>query len=174
MPNFKDLKYLQFGNPKQKLAFRDLENLQIFILLKEFTPFLAGTIPIEIDIPESDLDIICFCKNHDEFRKQVLYHFQDQANFRINSRTKNGLESTIAHFTSTHFEIEIFAQSIPIEQQNAYKHMLIEHEILQKKGSDFRKSIIALKHQGYKTEVAFAKLLDINGDAFEELLKFEI
>jgi len=49
--------------------------------------------------------------------------------------------------------------------------MLIEHKLLSTKGEKFRQDIIDLKNQGYKTEPAFAKLLGLGGDAYEELLK---
>lgn len=79
-----------------------------------------------------------------------------------------------ANFFINDFEFEIFGQNIPTELQNAYRHMLVEHKILQEAGGDFRTQIIELKRQGYKTEPAFAKLLALQGDAYEELLKLEI
>ncbi|RYD74479.1 MAG: DUF4269 domain-containing protein, partial [Sphingobacteriales bacterium] len=84
------------------------------------------------------------------------------------------LNSLKANFFINNFEFEIFGQNIHTEDQNAYRHMLVEHKILQEKGEDFRKQIIELKNQGYKTEVAFAKLLALKGDAYEELLKLKI
>ncbi|MNK30599.1 hypothetical protein D3C87_490190 [compost metagenome] len=52
--------------------------------------------------------------------------------------------------------------------------MLIEHQILQEKGEDFRLKIIALKRNGYKTEPAFAKLLNLQGNPYLDLLKYEV
>jgi hypothetical protein len=49
--------------------------------------------------------------------------------------------------------------------------MLVEHRILKEKGEVFRQQIIELKKQGYKTEPAFGKLLEIEGDAYEYLLR---
>ncbi len=51
--------------------------------------------------------------------------------------------------------------------------MLIEYKLLLEKGEEFRKEIISLKKQGYKTEPAFAKLLGVEGNAYEGLLKLE-
>lgn len=51
--------------------------------------------------------------------------------------------------------------------------MIIEHKILIEKGEDFRLQVIQLKEQGYKTEPAFAHLLDLSGDPYDELLKFK-
>ncbi len=51
--------------------------------------------------------------------------------------------------------------------------MIIEHKILSSKGDEFRAEIIRLKQDGLKTEPAFAKMLGLQGNPYEELLKFE-
>lgn len=50
--------------------------------------------------------------------------------------------------------------------------MLIEHQILLKRGDDFKQQIIGLKLKGLKTEPAFAKLLGFKGDPYLALLNF--
>jgi hypothetical protein len=65
--NFRNIEYLKFGNERQKLAYSEIRKLHIFEKLKKYNPILTGTIPIEIDLPESDLDMICECKKHLEF-----------------------------------------------------------------------------------------------------------
>jgi hypothetical protein len=50
--------------------------------------------------------------------------------------------------------------------------MLIEHRLLLKHGEAFKNKVIELKQNGLKTEPAFAKLLGIEGDPYEELLKY--
>lgn len=52
--------------------------------------------------------------------------------------------------------------------------MLIEHQILQSENEDFRLKIIELKKNGYKTEPAFAKLLDLEGNPYHALLAYQI
>ena len=47
----------------------------------------------------------------------------------------------------------------------------MEHRVLLAKGEEFRQEVINLKRQGWKTEPAFAKLLGLNGNPYEELLK---
>ncbi len=74
-------------------------------------------------------------------------------------------------FNVGEFEVEIFGQNIPSKQQNAYLHLLVEHQILQQQGEDFRRNIIALKKIGYKTEPAFAKLLELKGNPYQALLE---
>lgn len=70
------------------------------------------------------------------------------------------------------FPAEIFAQNKPSNQQIAYQHMLIEHEVLINRSEEFRKEIIRLKDSGMKTEPAFAQLLNLKGDPFQALLEY--
>jgi hypothetical protein len=79
----------------------------------------------------------------------------------------------VANFFSDSFEIEIFGQPIPTKLQFAYRHLIVEHNLLNKYGEAFRQQILALKQQGHKTESAFAIALDLTGDPYKELLKFE-
>jgi len=166
---FLDTAYLKSGNEKQIKAYRVLTENDIIEKLAKYNPILVGTIPINIDIKNSDLDIICYVQDMKNFRNDLAHHFNQEKDFVISENAK--LHSLKANFFIDEFEIEIFGQSIPTENQNAYRHMLIEYQILLKKGEGFRQQIIELKNQGYKTEPAFAKLLGLDGNPYEELLK---
>jgi len=77
MRDFRNVEYLEVGNERQKLAFYEIRQHLIFEILEKYNPILTGTIPIGIDLPESDLDIICECENHTEFKncltKELIY-----------------------------------------------------------------------------------------------------
>ncbi|MGJ8551296.1 MULTISPECIES: DUF4269 domain-containing protein [Winogradskyella] len=171
--NFRNIEYLEFGNERQKLAFSEIKKYQILEKLKKYDPILTGTIPIGIDLPESDLDIICECQNHSEFITYLSEHFSNKKDFKIYSTKQNGIYSTIAEFKTDNFLFEIFGQDIPTEKQNAYQHMIIENRILKEKGSEFKQRVKELKSNGIKTEPAFAKLLGLNGNPYSELLKLK-
>ncbi|MBC3539247.1 DUF4269 domain-containing protein [Rufibacter sediminis] len=174
MPDFTNIEYLKKGNKRQQQAYIDLTKLSIFENLQAYNPILTGTIPIGIDLPESDLDIICECSNHQEFAETLTSLYSDKDKFEIRTNTWNNLLSTIATFRAGEFEVEVFGQDYPTKDQNAYRHMLVEHKILNLKGDKFRTEIIRLKQEGLKTEPAFAKLLGLVGDPYVELLRFEI
>ena len=170
--NFETIAYLKTGNPRQQKAYKVLEELGIMEKLQEFTPVLTGTIPIGIDIETSDLDIIGCYKTAPDFATVLQLHFGHQTGFRIAVKTKRGTETVVAVFVSGGFVIEIFGQPVPVGQQNAWRHMLIEHAILQEQGEEFRQQIIGLKKQGIKTEPAFAQLLGLSGDPYLALLQY--
>jgi hypothetical protein len=52
--------------------------------------------------------------------------------------------------------------------------MLIEHHLLNYYDEEFRLKIVSLKEQGYKTEPAFAKVLNLKGDPYQALLNYKI
>ncbi len=171
---FENLEYLKSGNPRQKRVYHVLTKNHILEKLNVYNPILVGTIPIEIDIKKSDLDIICCYKNKDEFAKHITENFGLFQKFRIRQTNKFDSPAVIAGFKTDGFEIEIFGQNIPVKQQNAYRHIIIENKLLTEKSEPFKKEIIRLKKQGIKTEPAFAAVMGLKGDPYEELLKFEI
>jgi len=169
MINFLNISYLQSGNEKQVKAYRALTDNRVLEKLSPYHPILVGTIPINIDIENSDLDIICEVSDKNEFINKLNILFGSEKDFTIHESPK--FYAIKANFIIDGFEIEIFGQNTPTTQQNAYRHMLIEHQLLLAKGEKFRQDIIDLKNQGYKTEPAFAKLLGFEGNPYEELLK---
>lgn len=172
MIDFTTIDYLKDGNERQKRAFEVLTKYRIFEKLSNFSPILAGTVPIEIDIDGSDLDIICEVKNKvqfESFLSQIFLEFD--LDLKIETITINEFESTICNFQLDVFPIEIFGQNKPTIQQNAYLHMIAEYKILQEKGEDFKQKIIELKKKGIKTESAFGMLLNLE-NPYQDLLKF--
>lgn len=173
-PTFFDtIAYLKNGNVKQQKAYDMLTGSHIMEQLSDFTPVLTGTIPIEIDIESSDLDIICYWRNKEEF-KDTLSLFNKYDDFQMYEREVNSFPTVIARFMIFPFEVEIFGQNIPVKQQASYRHMQVEHAILRERGESFRQEVIALKREGLKTEPAFAKLLSLEGDPYEALLRYDI
>ena len=171
--NFTTIEYLKAGNPKQVKTYHILTKNKIMERLKKYDPIQAGTIPINIDIENSDLDVICCFKELGEFARTTKELFGQMEGFAIKTRKHQNTLSVKANFRVDDFEIEIFGQDIPTRLQNAYRHMVIEHRLLCERGEPFRQEIIKLKQQGYKTEPAFAKLLGIEGDPYTGLLALE-
>lgn len=167
MIDFTTIDYLKYGNEIQKKAFLVLTKYSIFDSLKNYSPILAGTIPIEIDVEGSDLDIICEVKDKNEFEKFLLQILPKNIELII----ENDEKAIVVNFILEGFPIEIFGQNMLTTDQNAYRHMIAEYKILQEKGEDFKQKIIELKKKGIKTEPAFGMLLGLK-NPYEDLLKF--
>ncbi len=171
MHHLDTIDYLKNGNYRQQQAYKVLSS-GIIATLNPYSTILAGTIPLEIDIENSDLDILCYSQDSKAFKQTLIQHFADEKDFVLREIVLNGEPTILANFELMDFEIEIFGQNIPVKEQNGYKHMIIEHEILERESKDFKSKIVELKKQGYKTEPAFAKLLGLQGDPYIALLQY--
>jgi len=172
MKNWRDISYLESGDPKQKEVFEAINSSGIFEILAEFDPLLTGTYPIGIYLPGSDIDIICCFEDADAFLERLQSSFSPFHNFKTNTKTIRGVQSIIGRFEHAGFLFEIFGQAIPVEKQYAYRHMLIEYVILSSNDHSFKKMILELKQKGLSTEEAFAVLLGIEGDPYMGLLEY--
>lgn len=168
MTDWRNINYLARGNAKQKLCHQILVKHKILEVLKDFDPVVIGTIPIEIDIDGSDIDIACQSNNLTLFSNFILKEFSHYPSFTDNLQ-KN---SYSASFNIENIPVEIYAESAPVENQNGYRHMVIEKRLLNIETHIFKDKIIEFKRQGYKTEPAFGKLLKME-NAYLELLYLE-
>ncbi len=168
--NWSDITYLKRGNHRQRQAYAALHSLGLFSRLAEFTPCLAGTVPLSIDIYSSDLDILCSARDLAAFAARVRELFGQKTSFQVKSKAVRGVPSVVASFEHAGFPIQLFAQNLPVEQQAAYRHMLIEHRLLLLGGDELAETIRQFKQNGIKTEPAFAQFLHLRGDPYQAIL----
>lgn len=165
-----DLTYLNRGSERQREAFRVVIELDIFSVLAEFEPLLAGTFPLGIETPQSDLDIICFAEDLAYFAEVASGAYGDQEDFDLYQTEKNGLPTLVCRFHVREIPIELFAQPRHSEEQNAYRHLLAEARLLREGGEEATRAIRDLKLEGVKTEPAFGHYFCLPGDPYETLL----
>ncbi|GIP18053.1 alpha/beta hydrolase [Paenibacillus montaniterrae] len=163
--------YLLQGSATQQHAYHTLQELRIFTILQEYSPVLVGTVPIDINIDDSDLDIICEVYHFTDFQVIVDHYFSRMRGYRYTYKLVEGVPRAVCSFHYNDWLIQLFAQPVAAVQQYGYKHMVVEHRILQLIDSSFRQQIRALKASGVKTEPAFAKLLQLEGDPYAALLE---
>ncbi|WP_019156359.1 DUF4269 domain-containing protein [Robertmurraya massiliosenegalensis] len=169
---FRNTNYLKMGNEKQKRAFAAIESLGIMKQLSEYNPTLCGTLPIEMDIEGSDLDMIMEVYDLKRFEEELNIFYRENENYRIKQLIIREQPVVKANFIFEGFEFELFGQPRPIESQYAYLHMLIEDAVI-KEFPEVKAKVISLKQQGFKTEPAFCQVLELEGkDPYESLLTF--
>lgn len=170
MIDWTDLSYLRAGTPRQRSTYAALIQLGVFSHLHHFTPLLAGTIPLNIDLPTSDLDIICEARDLNVFQQTLTHHYTHQQNFALRRKSIRQIDSLVANFNFGGFAVEIFGQPRPVCEQNAYRHMVVEARLLAAV-PQARDAIRALKAAGMKTEPAFARYFHLQGDPYQTLLE---
>ncbi|HDR4424105.1 TPA: DUF4269 domain-containing protein [Bacillus cereus] len=166
---FTSITYLQSGNEKQQKVYDVLNTLNIMEDLALYSPVLCGTIPIRIDTLQSDLDIVMEVHNFDVFEQEMRSLYGSYEGFKIKKKKIKNTESIKVNFKFEGFDFELFAQPKPVRNQNAYRHMIVEHMLLMQYPY-IREEILHLKENGLKTEPAFAQVLNIDGDPYEELI----
>lgn len=170
---FRSIEYLKQGNDKQRLAYKAINRLGILNDLAEYTPILCGTLPINIDIDSSDLDIIMEVNDFRLFEEKVVTLYGIHKGFKLKKSTKRNVPVIKVNFFYDNFEFELFGQSQAVIKQYAYLHMIIEHKLLQE-DPDLRRKVVLMKKQGFKTEPAFCEILGLNGDPYKELIDYGI
>ena len=175
------LERLCAGSPRQRAVYAILTEAAVFEALDGFSPCLVGTIPLDIDIPQSDADIVCSAPSLEEFALIVRERFGGCEGFSLRHGAHQGVESVVAGFmlrnanakAASHLPVEIFAQILPVERQRAYRHLAVEARLLGLAGEEARLAIRRLKGSGMKTEPAFVAYFGIEvgneSDAFERL-----
>jgi hypothetical protein len=169
--DWRDLTYLLHGTATQQAAYHALEALRVFALLSAFDPVLAGTIPLDVDIPGSDLDIVCYATDVEVFARHLHDTFGHCTAFVLQRTVIDGLPTVIGQFSSQGFPVEIFGQPRPVTEQHAVRHMVVEERLLRHGGAEVRRQIRRLKGQGLKTEPAFAVVFRLPGDPYQTLLQ---
>jgi hypothetical protein len=163
MPDFFDVSYLSKGSPIQQAGYRAIVSSGVLELLKEFDPVVVGTLPLDLFVEGSDIDIICNFSDAEKFRS-VFHH--------STRKELNGVDSVIANFDFNGFEFEVVGQPLAVREQFAYRHMIVEWNILEANDEFFRDQILSLKKSGVKTEPAFAQLLGLPGNPYKTLLNY--
>ena len=165
-----DLTYLNRGSDRQRNAFRVIIEQDFFSILAEFDPVLAGTYPLGIETPTSDLDILCYAEDLEHFSEVVEHVYGDEDDFVTHHKEKDELPTVICNFQIGALPIELFAQPCPTEEQRAYRHLVAEARLLREGGEDAVAAIRELKLEGMKTEPAFGHYFCLPDDPYETLL----
>ncbi|RZK48240.1 MAG: DUF4269 domain-containing protein [Hymenobacter sp.] len=174
-PPWKDPRYLAVGTPRQRRTYALLASLGILTTLRAFDPVVVGTIPLDIDLPSSDIDIICEVAPADmpAFEQLLRTHFGHRPAFRAGGAASASGPALVSSFRYLEAELEVFGQALPTAQQYAFRHLVVEHAVLRAGGAAWRAAVRHLKARGLKTEPAFAALLYLPGNPYEAVLALE-
>ena len=149
-----------------------LEQLAVLQALTEFEPTIIGTPPLGIDVSTSDIDIACTASDLMLFRSAAIAHYGDRTDFAVKDLRRFGAPAVGVTFNAAGWEIELFCQQLPVNEQWGVRHFNVEQRVL-RLCPELREQVIELKQAGVKTEPAFAQLLGLQGDPYEAVLELE-
>ncbi|MDA8346179.1 MAG: DUF4269 domain-containing protein [Thermaerobacter sp.] len=156
--------------PAERLgaAVQQLRNAGVLRVLSPFEPVLAGTLPLGVDVPGSDADILCVLRPEHLFLSAV-HSFSRFPHFSLRRSVRCGRPTAVCRFRAGDLSIEVFAQAGPLASQRGYRHLEVEHRLLSMGGEGLRERVMELRRSGMKTEPAFAHLLGLPGDPYEAM-----
>lgn len=175
MPDWQAPRYLQTGTSRQRQAYEAWHALGLEAVLHAYGPVITGTIPLNVDVEGSDLDVCCEVAPEAQaaFEALVRQHYGHLPTFQVKRFSSQGHAAIVCGFSYGELPIELFGQALPATQQYAYRHLVVEAAVLETGGEPWRAAVRHLKQQGLKTEPAFAQLLHLPGDPYEALLALE-
>lgn len=137
--------------------------------LRPFSPVLAGTFPLGLDVGSSDADVLCSYAPS-TFWPVARAAFSRRPGFSLHPTFQHGRAGAICRLRAGGLAIEIFAQAGPVTGQRGYRHLAVEHRLLSLGGVALRGAVMELRRTGLKAEPAFAMLLALPGDPYEAML----
>lgn len=159
--------------PRKRLSYLDaLAQSGLMEALASFDPHLAGTPPLGLDLPGSDIDVLCEVVDGEAFTRAVWTHAGQRDGFAIRQWTGE-TRPIVASFEACGWPIEIFGDPRPVVRQPGWRHFMVERRLLALGGEGFRAAIMQRRRHGLKTEPAFAATLGLDGDPYLALLELE-
>lgn len=140
--------------------------------LANFDPHVAGTPPLDLDLPDSDIDILCHAPDPQAFAAAVWNAYRDQPGFAM-WQWQGSDRPVVARFRCAGWLFELFGQARPVAEQLGWRHFVIERRLLALGGEPLRAAVMARRRAGAKTEPAFAQVLGLTGDPYAALLTLE-
>lgn len=140
--------------------------------LTGFDPHIAGTPPLGLDLPGSDIDILCHAPDPAAFAAHVWNRLSDHTEFALRQWADTS-GPVIATFHAHGWWFEIFGSAEPVGTQAGWRHFMVERRLLAAGGNALRNRVMMLRHQGLKTEPAFAAALGLGGNPYDAILQLE-
>jgi hypothetical protein len=137
--------------------------------LARFDPRIAGTPALGLDLPDSDIDIVCFAPDGHAFTEAVWRAVSCASGFTVKQLMRLP-RPVVGSFEAAGWRIELDGEAIPVEKQRGWRHFTVERRLLSLGGEDLTAAILALRQQGMKAEPAFAVALKLTGDPYLALL----
>jgi hypothetical protein len=158
------------GLRRERRSYQDaLAECGVLEALAQFNPHIAGTPPLGLDLPGSDIDVLCFAPDAPAFTGEVWRNFSGALAFTAKQLTRMP-RPVVASFEVAGWRIELYGATIPVEQQRGWRHFAVEQRLLALAGEGLRMPLLALRERGMKTEPAFAAALKLSGDPYVALL----
>jgi Domain of unknown function (DUF4269) len=121
-----------------------LSECDVLGALAPFDPRIAGTPPLGLDLPGSDIDVLCFAPDAHAFTDTVWRNFSNAPAFMAKQLVR-APRPVVASFEVSGWRIELYGEAIPVEQQRGWRHFAVEQRLLALGGEDLPVTVLALR-----------------------------
>ncbi len=149
-------------------ALGALRGAGILRALSRLGPVIAGTFPLDLNLPESDVDVLCRLQPASLFRA-AAQSISRLPGYSLRASVRRGRRTAVCRVRPGRLPLEIFAQSGPLRSQRGYRHLEVEYRLLSLCGGSLREGILKLRRADARTEPPFAQLLRLRGDPHDAL-----
>ncbi len=139
-------------------------------LLDCFDPRIAGTLPLGVSLPGSDIDILCHAPEPNDVADR-LWQSRERLTALTLRRWISGGRPLVATFAIDDWPVEVFASPAEVERQAGWRHFVVERRLLELAGEALRQRVLGLRRAGARTEPAFAAALGLHGDPYAALYR---
>lgn len=154
----------------QRPSYEDaLAACRVLERLAAFGARVAGTPPLGLDMPGSDIDVLCCAPDAHAFAAALWAAFGDAPGFTL-TQWRDPPRPVVAAFDAAGWRIEVYGEAAPVERQRGWRHFAVERRLLALGGPRFRSAVLDLRRCGQKTEPAVAAALGLPGDPYLALL----
>lgn len=150
-----------------------LDRSGLLAALARFDPHVAGTPPLGLDLPGSDIDVLCHAPDAHAFASAVWDFAGSLEAFTIRQWTGDG-RPVVGAFRVHGWPVELFGEATPVAHQRGWRHFEVERRLLALGGETLRAAVMKRRRDGMKTEPAFADVLRLTGDPYLALLDLEV
>jgi hypothetical protein len=91
---------------------------------RPFDPRVAGTPPLGLDLPGSDIDVLCFAPDARIFSDIVWHAFSDAPAF-IAKQWVDPPRAVVVSFEAAGWQIQLYGEAIPVERQRGWRHFAL-------------------------------------------------
>lgn len=166
-----DISYLKLGSDRPRAAYLTLTELDLFSVLAEFDPVLAGTFPLGLESEDSDLDLVCHAPDLDELATVMFQVYGGYDDFSVERTADDGSPALVCHFRYHEFRIGVLGRPSPSREQDVYRHLVAEARLLRMAGPSAADGIRRLKAEGFETVMAFGEYFRLGDQPNRTLLE---
>jgi hypothetical protein len=153
------------------MTYQDaLRTSRVLEVLQRFDPTVVGTLPLNLAVATSDIDVVCEARDPNAFADTVWDAYHQFERFQL-YRWREERRPVIARFKLGDWPFELFADPRPVAQQRAWRHFEVERRLLSLDDGLLRATVARLRADGLKTEPAFARALKLPGDPYDAVLE---